>query len=259
MPTYRHGRHEYGQNFLRDHRVIRRIVDLAGAGGPAHLPIIEIGPGDGAVTLPLQRLGRPLTVVEADPRTTARLTRTLDSRTVVHRADFLTYRLPRTPHVVVGNLPFHLTTRILRRLLHGPGWERAVLLVQWEVARRRAGVGGSSMMTAQWAPWFDFGLDGRVPASAFVPRPSVDGGLLVIDRRREPLLPERDRRRYQTCVHGAFTARGNTAAAALVGCRMTRTVRQARTLLSSHGLPRDAKAKDLPVSAWVDLFRRAAG
>ncbi|MBS4104936.1 rRNA adenine N(6)-methyltransferase family protein, partial [Tsukamurella paurometabola] len=105
--------------------------------------------------------------------------------TIVH-GDFLHHRLPAEPHAVVGNLPFHLTTAVLRKLLHAPHWTDAVLIVQWEVARRRAGIGGATMMTAQWSPWYEFGLGGRIPASAFTPRPSVDAGLLTITRRGTP-------------------------------------------------------------------------
>jgi 23S rRNA (adenine-N6)-dimethyltransferase len=110
------------------------------------------------------------------------------------------------PHVIAGNLPFHLTTAMLRRILHGPGWTDAVLLVQWEVARRRAGVGGATMMTAQWWPWFEFGLVRKVSASSFRPRPSVDGGLITIRRRADPLVAPSDRRRYQAMVHRATDA-----------------------------------------------------
>lgn len=95
--------------------------------------------------------------------------------------DFLRYRLPRTPHTIVGNLPFHHTTAMLRHILHAEHWTASVLLVQWEVACRCAAVGGATMMTAQWWPWYDFGLAGRVPASAFTPRPGVDAGLMTWD------------------------------------------------------------------------------
>ncbi len=74
--------------------------------------------------------------------------------------------------MVVGNIPFHLTTPILRRLLSSATWQHAVVLTQWEVARKRAGVGGRTMMTAQAAPWFDFVLDSRVPAGCFTRGPA---------------------------------------------------------------------------------------
>ncbi|CCH31971.1 hypothetical protein BN6_46920 [Saccharothrix espanaensis DSM 44229] len=72
MRTPHPGRRELGQNFLIDHDVIGTIVDLVAATGG---PIVEIGAGDGALTRPLHRLGRPLTAVEVDRRRAARLAR----------------------------------------------------------------------------------------------------------------------------------------------------------------------------------------
>ncbi|WP_007026407.1 rRNA adenine N(6)-methyltransferase family protein, partial [Saccharomonospora iraqiensis] len=170
------GPHELGQNFLVDRSVINAVTTLAAR---VPHPIVEIAAGDGALTRPLGRLGRPLTAVEVDPRRARRLDRrTPDHVDVVH-ADLLRYRLPRHPHVLVGNVPFHLTTAVLKRLLAAPHWHTAILLVQWEVARRRAGIGGATMLTARWWPWFEFTVDRRVPARAFRPAPSVDAGLLV--------------------------------------------------------------------------------
>ena len=191
MPTYRGGRHEHGQNFLTDQRTIQAIIDLVAR---TDGPIIEIGPGGGALTFDLQDLGRPLTAVEIDERTVHRLAPRLHPAVELIHVDFLHWRLPSTPHVVVGNLPFHQTTAMLRRVLHAPGWTDAILLVQWEVARRRAGVGGATMMTAQWWPWVEFDLVRRVPASAFSPAPSVDGGLMTTTRRSQELVPPGQRR-----------------------------------------------------------------
>ncbi|MFJ8913377.1 23S ribosomal RNA methyltransferase Erm [Amycolatopsis sp. NPDC102389] len=205
MRTQRPGRHELGQNFLIDRTVIETVVKLVDW---TDGPIIEFGTGDGALTLPLERLGRPLTGVEIDARRAARLARRVQSPTKIVTADYLRFPLPKTPHVLVGNLPFHLTTATLRHLLAAPGWTDAVLLMQWEVARRRAGVGGATMMTAQWWPWFDFRLASRVPAAAFRPRPGVDGGLLTMTRRERPLVDDADRRRYQDFVRRVFTRPG---------------------------------------------------
>ncbi|WP_265520296.1 hypothetical protein [Oerskovia flava] len=67
----------------------------------------------------------------------------------------------------------------------------AVLLTQWEVARKRAAVGGTTVLTAQWWPGYTLTLGRRVAASAFTPRPSVDGGILFIDQRAVPLIEGR--------------------------------------------------------------------
>ncbi len=167
------GRHELGQNFLHDRGVIAAIVQAADR---TDGPVVEVGAGDGALTCALQDLGRPLTAIEIDPHRAARLAMRTKSATSVVQTDFLKYPLPHAPHVIVGNLPFHLTTAMLRRILHGPGWTDAVLLVQWEVARRRAAVGGATMMTAQWWPWFEFGWYERYPRRRFGRSPASTVG-----------------------------------------------------------------------------------
>ena len=252
MPTYRHGRHEHGQNFLTDQSTISTITQLVAA---TEGPIIEIGPGDGALTIPLAQLGRPVTAVEIDARLARRLGERLPSHVDVVADDFLAYRLPTSPHVLVGNLPFHQTTAMLRRMLHASAWTNAILLVQWEVARRRAGVGGATMMTAQWAPWFEFTLHARVPARAFTPRPGVDGGILTIHRRKRPLLPLAQQRQFHALVHRVYTGPGRGIAQILARSTALSTVRAAQAWLSRHGVIAAGLPKDLPVEAWVDLFK----
>jgi 23S rRNA (adenine-N6)-dimethyltransferase len=242
------GRHEHGQNFLHDRGVIDSVVEIVAR---TDGPILEVGAGDGALTLPLQRLGRPLTAIEVDARRAAGLARRTSASTRVVDADFLQYRLPRAPHVIVANLPFHLTTAMLRRMLHGPGWTDAVLLVQWEVARRRAGIGGATMMTAQWWPWFEFGLVRKVSADAFRPKPSVDGGLMTITRRTDPLVDARDRRSYQAMVHQVFTGRGH-GIAQIVERRMPAAL--TRQWLRENGIRASALPRDLSAAQWAALF-----
>lgn len=251
MPTYRHGRHEHGQNFLTDPSIIRAITQLVATTSG---PIIEIGPGEGALTVPLARLGRPLTAVEIDARLAHRLRQRVPTETEVVTTDFLTYRLPHHPHVLVGNLPFHQTTAMLRRVLHGPAWTDAVLLLQWEVARRRAGVGSSTMMTAQWLPWFEFHLHGRVPARAFTPRPGVDGGILTIRRREQPALPVGQRRRFHALVHRVYTGPGRGLAQILARSTTLGSTRAAARWLAARGVNAHALPGALELEAWVDLY-----
>ncbi|MFV2174688.1 23S ribosomal RNA methyltransferase Erm [Actinomadura sp. LOL_016] len=251
MRTQRPGRHELGQNFLTDPAVIETFVNLVAA---TDGPIIEIGAGDGALTVPLQRLGRRLTAIEIDPRRAARLARRVDRPAEVVRADFLRHRLPSTPHVLAGNLPFHLTTAMLRRVLRAPGWTDAVLLVQWEVARRRAGVGGATMMTAQWWPWFAFALAARVPAEAFRPRPGVDGGLLTLARRDRPLVDAADRDSYQDLVSRVFTGRGR-GLGEILPAAVRQPPRRVREWMRRQGVAPAALPKSMTAQQWAELYR----
>lgn len=251
MPTHRGGRHEHGQNFLTDAATVDAIV---GAIDATSGPIVEIGPGHGALTRPLMGLGRPLTSVEIDARAVRVLRRSLEDGVEVVHADFLRWRLPSSAHVIVGNVPFHLTTAILRKLLHAPGWTDAVLVVQWEVARRRAGVGGATMMTAQWWPWFEFTVLKRVPQEAFHPRPAVDGGLLVLARRATPLLAPGHRPAYRQFVHKVFTGRGRGIAAILAKVVHSRAKGEVGNVLQRAGVRPHMLPKDLGPDQWVALY-----
>lgn len=251
MSAYSHGRHEHGQNFLTNPRVIASLLErVASTTGP----LIEIGPGEGALTRPLAGTGRPLTAVEIDSRLAEALRRSLGPAVTVVNDDFLRYRLPSQPHVIVGNIPFHITTAILRRLLHAPAWTDAVLLMQWEVARRRAGVGASTMMTAQWAPWFTFELGERVPRAAFTPRPGVDGGVLHIRRRTTPLVPMKKRRAFQALVHTAYTGRGRGIVEIITRGRILPSRQTALAWAERSGVRPAALPSDLSVAQMVSLF-----
>ena len=232
------GRHELGQNFLVDRRVVDRFVALTAA---TRGPIVELGAGSGAITRELAALGRPLTALEIDRRRADSLRREFgdDPHVTIAEADALAWRYPSAQHTVVGNVPFHLTTAIMRSLLARGGWTDAILLTQWEVARRRCGVGGSSLLTAQWDPWFTFRLHERVPARAFKPAPSVDGGVFTIERRREPLVPTADRGAYQAFVAEVYRGRGRGLAQILRRTSRPVPVERTRSLLRAVGIGAD--------------------
>src|SRR5699024_10252233 len=119
------GSHELGQNFLTDRAVISTIEDLVGRTSG---PIVELGAGDGAVTMPLSRSGRSVTAVERDPKRARRLHARTPGHVMVLNHDILRVPLPQCPHVLVGNLPFHLTTAVLKRLVAMSEWHTAILL-----------------------------------------------------------------------------------------------------------------------------------
>ncbi len=246
------GRHELGQNFLHHRPTIARMTELVTASGGS---ILELGAGDGAVTRALAALGRPLTAVELDEHRAGALRRALPSVVILH-ADLL--RVPFDDDTIVGNIPFHLTTPVLRRLMSSGRWTRAVLLTQWEVARKRAGVGGGTLLTAQSAPWFTVELRGRVPSWAFTPRPSVDGGLLQIERRDSPLVPFDERRAYEAFARRVFSARGRGLTRILETATGVTPQRAARALDAARArqmsLPRDLRPEQ-----WAALWRAVRG
>lgn len=246
---YPGGAHELGQNLLVDRQVIDRVVALV---PDADRPLVEWAAGRGALTLPLARLGRPVEAVEIDPRSAGRLGRIVPGNVTVTRDDILRHAPPSGTYDLVCNVPFHLTTPVLRRLFTLAGWQRALLITQWEVARKRAAVGGTTLLTAQWWPWFTLQLDRRVPAAAFRPRPSVDAGLLVIDRRPEPLVPVTGMGRYQGFAAAVFNGPGRGVHEVLVRHGIARG--DVRRWARENAVGPSALPRDLDARAWVSAY-----
>lgn len=244
------GAHELGQNFLRNAGVIRTVVTLASDGGGT---LVEWAAGNGALTVPLAQLNRPLEAVEIDSRRVQILRqRVVGPHVCISEGDILRHAPPAGTWTLVSNVPFNITTPVLRRLLPLPRWDRAVLITQWEVARKRAGVGGTTQLSAQWWPWFSFTLVQRVPARASAPRPSVDAGILLIERQAAPLLPARGD--YQQWVAAIFNGRGRGIRERLVrsGGLPRRAAERSciERPVSPQALPRSLSAAD-----WVSAYR----
>jgi 23S rRNA (adenine-N6)-dimethyltransferase len=188
-------RRSLGQNFLRPERADQLVES---AGFTAGDLVVEIGAGRGALTYALAHRGVQVVALEKDPYWADSLRREVERRGVdrpvrVVHCDALDYRYPRRPYRVIGSLPFGATTAILRHLLDDPDsfLVRADLIVQWEVARKRAVVPPSTLLSTTWAPWWSFEVVRRIPAAAFRPVPSIDAGVLRVMRRDPPLLPLR--------------------------------------------------------------------
>jgi len=193
--TARDGRRRrLGQNFLQ--------ADVAGAlvaeaAFSERDLVVEIGAGRGALTFVLAERGVRVIALERDPDWAARLRREVERHASwnvsVVCCDALGYRLPRRPFRALGSLPFGATTALLRHLLDDPGsgLQRADLVVQREVARKRAASPPTTMLSTSWAPWWTFEAGRRIPADAFRPVPAVEAAVLRVRRRTPPLLPDR--------------------------------------------------------------------
>jgi 23S rRNA (adenine-N6)-dimethyltransferase len=251
-PTSRPGGpHELGQNWLADHRFPAEMAEILRHAPPQE--VLELGAGNGAITRALVAAGFRVTALEIDPRCAARLRRTFAGQAAIVEADMLGFDFGARPHHVVANVPFSLTTPLLRRLVGQEHWDTAVLVLQWEVARKRAGVGGTTMFTAAWWPWYEFSLGRRVPAAAFAPRPSVDGGILLVRRRPVPLVRASERKTYQDLVRVAFTGPGRGLPGILRGRLPERTVRD---WMAAAAIGPRARPRDVPAGQWTSLHDR---
>ncbi|SCL18729.1 23S rRNA (adenine-N6)-dimethyltransferase [Micromonospora nigra] len=241
------------QNFLADPAAIGRLVDAARP--DPHGLLLEVGAGRGQLTRPLAARCGHLVAYEVDPAAGATLARVCAALpNVTHRqADFLAAPVPPEPFEVVGNIPWSLTSAVVRWCLTAPELRAATLLTQLEYARRRAGDQGRwSRLTVSTWPEFTWRLAGRVPRTAFRPVPRVDAGILRIARRPEPLLPAATLPAYQRMVELGFGGVGGSLAASL-GRRHPRA-RLAAVLRAARLDPATPVGHVWP-EQWLVLFR----
>jgi 23S rRNA (adenine-N6)-dimethyltransferase len=222
--------------------------------GPAD-HVFEIGAGTGRLTRPLaERAGR-VTAVELDPSLVEGLRRSFGGRSNVRvaQADVLRVPFPSRPWRAFGNIPFALTTPILRRLLDDPaaGPDRADLLVQYEAARKRAAMHPGTLVSLGWLPWWELTLVRRVPRHGFDPPPAVDAGLLVITRRTPALVPQADRGAYVAMLRRAFDHGSWPVRRSMSGLLSPPAWKR---VARERGLSVNAPPADLDVWDWVAVF-----
>ena len=181
-------RHSRSQNFLADPDVLQSILDLAEAGPGTR--VLEIGPGLGILTGGLLQAGAAVTAIELDAGLAAYLrdrfaTEVEDGRLTLIEGDALDQQLldlVPPPFRVVANLPYHITSPTLHRLLERPpAPERLVLMLQAEVADRIAAAPGQMSYLSvfvQYHARVEVAL--RVPPEAFEPAPKVSSAVAVL-------------------------------------------------------------------------------
>lgn len=243
-----------GQHFLRDEAAVAAIVSACGTG-----KVLEIGPGKGALTLPLLAAGATVTAVEKDDKLAERLS----PRLTIVNEDFLRFDLASLgpgPWRVVGNLPYAVATPILQKLLLWDGWDEAVLMFQKEVAERVcAPVGGADYGLLRLSVLLraEAELMLELPPSAFLPPPKVHSAVVRVRRLPAPRLKPDEERAFWRPVKAAFAQRRKTAAktiAATLG--VSKESVEAR--LEKLGLRRDARPETIPFEAWLALGRELA-
>jgi 16S rRNA (adenine1518-N6/adenine1519-N6)-dimethyltransferase len=217
-------RKRFGQHFLEPAWVARLLASLSPAPGEVFL---EIGPGRGALTIPLASRVRRVIAVEID-RDLARILRErLPSTVSVVEADFLEVDLAELlagetrPVKVIGNLPYNVSSPILFKLLHAAGHgqvlSEAMLMLQKEVADRvlaAPGSGDYGSLAIQVALLADVERVLTLPPGAFRPPPKVTSAVVRL-RFRPPRVDVGSVETFERLVRGIFLQRRKTLANAL--------------------------------------------
>lgn len=205
-----------GQNFLQDENILRKIIEHLHLHD--HDVVVEIGPGQGALTKYLVDLPITLIGVEVDQRAIELLRRRFGDSMILHHASVLDANLhtlfetyKKKLHVV-GNIPYYLTSDILFWLFDAHSTiTTATIMMQLEVARRLVAVPknkdyGILSVFAQF--YTECELLFKVSRNCFYPKPSVDSA--VVQLHFKDLLPQCDEQLFRSIVRSTFNTRRKT-------------------------------------------------
>jgi 16S rRNA (adenine1518-N6/adenine1519-N6)-dimethyltransferase len=227
----------------------------------SHDTVLEIGPGLGTLTQLLTKRAKEVIAVEFDEALAQALPGRVgdDNLSTVHQ-DILRFDLTSLPagYKVVANIPYYLTSNLIRVLSESTNPPAAVaLLVQKEVAERVAAAPGAMSLLSVSAQFYWEVSTGRVvEAGLFEPPPKVDSKILVLKKRAKPLFPGTDIQLFFQIVKAGFSARRKMLLNALsAGLRIDKN--RAGELLETAGIAPATRAQSLSLPHWHALYKAA--
>jgi 16S rRNA (adenine1518-N6/adenine1519-N6)-dimethyltransferase len=253
------------QNFLKEPTICRQIVSLAKIDKPE--TVLEIGAGLGAMTVELAVKARQVIAVEKDRQLVPLLRAELLAQRVQNvqllQQDILSLEwepLVRSldkPLVVMGNLPYNISSQIIVMLIRERQWvDRAVLMFQKELADRLVAGPGSktygrlSVMLQYYA---DVARLRTIPAKMFYPKPKVDSALLGVQFKAQIDSPATDEKLLARVVQAAFGQRRKTMRNALSAGLLPLDAPAAETVLNTSRIDPRRRAETLSVEEFVVL------
>jgi len=249
---------ELGQHFLSDPSILRRIV--AALDPERDDVVLEIGPGLGSLTSVLLERVDHVIAIERDGDLVPALRQEFPSATIVHgdALDLDWHALAGgQPFLVVGNIPYQITTPLIDKAMLPPRPHRIVFLIQREVAERLAAAPGTKAYGA-----LTIGVQAlaqverlfRVPAGAFHPPPQVQSAVVRLTPRLEPLVTDRESAEFRRLVVGLFGFRRKQLLRAVRGLTGL-PAETAAAALDQAGVAGNIRAEGLAPPDCVRLFR----
>jgi 16S rRNA (adenine1518-N6/adenine1519-N6)-dimethyltransferase len=253
-----------GQNFLQDDQALRAIVTAASI-SPAD-DILEIGPGLGNLTRYLALAAHTVTAVELDRALFPALETVVAPYENVRlvQGDILKLNpadLMKSPeYLVVANIPYYITSALLRHLLEsGRHPRRLVLTVQEQVAERIcAKPGKMSLLALSVQVYGTPSIVAYIPSEAFYPEPNVDSAVLRVEILPAPVIPAPLLDTFFTLIKAGFSQKRKMLRNSLSG-GLGIAPAGAEKMLTAAGLDPMRRAETLSLEEWEKLCNADVG
>ncbi len=255
-----------GQNFLIDAGVLHKIVEAAELSSLDD--VIEVGPGLGVLTGELAKRAGKVIAVELDDNFADALKRTLpwaSNLTVVHE-DILKIApsallaagglTAGSPYKVVANLPYYITSAVLRHFLEGDVRPSLlVVMVQKEVAKAiTAAPGQMSILSVAVQLYGEPHVAVKVSSQSFYPAPKVDSAVLKIRLHKQPFIEPGETAGFFRLVRAAFCANRKQLVNS-ISQGLSLPKEEVRPFLDTAGIETTRRAETLSIPEWVKLWR----
>ncbi|HPS33035.1 MAG TPA: 16S rRNA (adenine(1518)-N(6)/adenine(1519)-N(6))-dimethyltransferase RsmA [Anaerolineaceae bacterium] len=247
-----------GQNFLVDPNGLEKVMLAAGIG--PNDAVLEIGAGLGSLTVLLAQTAGQVVAVEIDRSLLPPLTQALSAYRNVRivEGDILKLPLeeliPGEGYLVVANIPYYISSAILRRLLGAETRpERMTLTVQQEVAERICARDGKLSLLALSVQVFGAPkIEARIPAGCFYPVPDVDSAVLSLALYPQPLIALEDMDDFFRLARAGFSQKRKTLRNAL-SAGLALPAAEIEKLLRAAGIDPQRRAETLSIPEWKRL------
>jgi|SRR5665648_69647 len=256
-------RKSLGQNFLIDNQALEKVVDAAEI--TKNDQVLEIGAGLGSLTRFLAMAANQVVAVELDKHLIPLLKTVLAQETNIEVicGDILDLDPSRLMHqdgyLVVANIPYYITSAIIRHLLeaaHKP--RRMVLTIQEEVAKRIcAKPGDLSLLALSVQVFGQAKIVASIPAGAFYPPPKVDSSVIKIDLYEKPVIPAGNLDSFFQLAKAGFSQKRKMLRNSL-SAGLGWPVNQTQNLLMSCEIDPTRRAETISLTEWkiiTEVFR----
>jgi 16S rRNA (adenine1518-N6/adenine1519-N6)-dimethyltransferase len=244
-----------GQNFLRDKSAVKKVVSASKVS--LSDVILEIGPGTGVLTLELAKRAKKVVAVEKDERMQAVLKDALKGFANVEILGQDARKMPEMasrPYKVVANLPFYLTSLIIRKFLESKNQPKQMtLIIQKEVAQRIcARVPDMNLLAVSVQFYAEPEIVSFISKKAFWPQPEVDAAVIkIVPRgRRFPVSPDK----FFSVVKAGFSQPRKQLLNNL-SKRLGMEKEKVKAWLGKNGVQPSQRAETLTVGDWVSLAK----
>ncbi len=207
-------RKKWGQNFLADRNLLDKIVRTIDP--KKSDSILEIGPGEGALTELIYPIVKEMVAIEIDPMLIEHLKNreSLKGLNIVH-GDVLLQDIENLPVKnlvrVIGNIPYNITSPIIFWLIEQLHfWDDAFIMMQKEVAERLSAVVGTKAygrFTVVTGAYLNMEYCFTIPPDVFIPKPKVDSAIIRFTKKENPLISDEKYMRFNKLVSAAFSQR----------------------------------------------------